>query len=184
VPTTAKGLPYPASTAPPNVPADIQALAQAVDAQLYLARGKRKVTNENVTNSIVMQDDDELSFALGVGTWRVEAFLHASGVAAADIQVSWLFSGVTAGTNRACIGPGVGTASATNGAFVRTSVHAITTAVTYGVDGSVTSAIHEDIWLNVTGAGTLKLQWAQAVANATPSVMGGGSRLYVTPLAP
>ena len=31
MPTTTNGLPYPASTAPPNVPADLQALAQAVD---------------------------------------------------------------------------------------------------------------------------------------------------------
>jgi len=31
MPTTPKGLPYPASTAPPNVPADLQALAQDLD---------------------------------------------------------------------------------------------------------------------------------------------------------
>ncbi len=31
MPTTTKGLPYPASTAPPNVPADLQALAQDLD---------------------------------------------------------------------------------------------------------------------------------------------------------
>jgi hypothetical protein len=33
MPTTPGGLPYPASTDPPNVPADIQALAQAVETQ-------------------------------------------------------------------------------------------------------------------------------------------------------
>lgn len=31
MPTTTKGLPYPLSTAPPNIPADLQALAQALD---------------------------------------------------------------------------------------------------------------------------------------------------------
>jgi hypothetical protein len=182
MPTTPKGLPYPASTAPPNVPADLQALAEAVDP--WLSLGKRKLSNESVTNSVAMQDDDELSVALGVGVWRVEAFLHASGPAAADIQTAWTFSGATNGTNRACIGPGVGTASAINGAAVRTSVHALTTAVPYGVDGSVTSAIHEDLYLIVTTAGTLRLQWAQATANATASVMASGSRLYATRLSP
>jgi hypothetical protein len=34
MPTTANGWPYPATTAPPNVPADIQALAAAVEDRL------------------------------------------------------------------------------------------------------------------------------------------------------
>lgn len=38
MPTTTNGLPYPSSTAPPNVPADIQALAEAVDTAVLAAK--------------------------------------------------------------------------------------------------------------------------------------------------
>lgn len=187
MPTTPTyALPYPAPTAAPNVPADLQALAAAVDTlMLSLAlRGKRKLLNESVTNSVVMQDDDELFWDLGVGVWRVEAFLHASGAAASDVQTSWTFSGTTNGTNRSCIGPGAGTTSVTAGGIVRTSTHAIGTAVAYGVDGTTTGVIHEDIYLIVTAAGRLRLQWAQATAGATATNMNSGSRLYVTQISP
>lgn len=187
------GLPYPAPTAAPNVPADLQALAAAVDTALkaladadvaWQARGKRKLNNKSITNSAVLQDDDELFWSLGVGVWRIEAFLHASGAAASDIQTAWTFSGTTNGTNRSCIGPGVGTTSVINGGFVRQSTHALATAVPYGVDGSVAGVIHEDLYLIVTVAGTLRLQWSQAVAGATATTLVGGSRLYVTQINP
>lgn len=180
MPTTAKGLPYPASTAPPNVPADLQALAEGVDA--WIPRYKRKATAENVTNSTSMQEDDELFFSLPVGAWRVEAFLHVTGAAAADVAVSWVFTGVAALSHRACIGPGLGTAGVTNSAFGRFSAHGLGTSSSYGLDGSAASAIHEDLLLVVTTAGTIKLNWAQAVANATPSVMAVGSVIYATPM--
>lgn len=183
MPTTAKGLPYPASTAAPNVPADLQALAQAVDAQLYVPRYKRKNTAENVTNSIVMQDDDELLLSLPVGNWRVEAFLNPSGPAAADVNIAWAFTGVLGVTHRACIGPATGMTSAGAVTSMRTTVHGITTQVSYGLDGTAASAIHEDLLLVVATAGTLKLQWAQNAANATPTVMAAGSTIYATPMA-
>lgn len=150
---------------------------------------KQKTVTQSVTNSTTLVDDTELQVSLDVGLYRVELNLIATAAATAvpDIQIAWAFSG-TATSQRQVIGPGpanvdvTGTSTTTGSGIIRSSSHNLTTGVRYGVDGNATSMISEDILFTVTVAGLLKLQWAQATANAIPTNVPSGARIYVTPL--
>jgi hypothetical protein len=154
----------------------------------YTTYIKQKTVTQSVTNSITLVDDSELQVNLDVGLYRVELNMIAtSAVTTPDIQVMWTFSG-TATSQRQVIGPGpgnndvTGSTTTAGSGIIRSSSHNLGTAVRYGVDGNATSMITEDILFTVTVAGVLKLQWAQAVANATSTNVPSGARIYVTPL--
>lgn len=155
-----------------------------------LAQFFKKTVQEDVTSSTTLQDDNDCQVTLVPGTYRVELFAHASGAAAADVQTQWAFSGTITGQGRSCFGPGLNTThapatspAATTVGVTRASAHTITSAVSYGLDGSNTSAIHEDLFLQVTVGGLLKLQWAQVASSGTATSLTVGSRMYVTRLA-
>ncbi len=150
----------------------------------------KKALAETVTTNTTLQDDDDLVVALVPGTYRVELFMHAIATSlSGDVKVAWAFSGTLATQGRSCFGPSINTTdvsgtatAATTVGVVRSSAQTLTTAVSYGSDTSNTSAIHEDLFLEVTVAGTLKLQWAQVAAsgNVQSTI---GTRWYITRLA-
>jgi hypothetical protein len=142
-----------------------------------------KSATETVTSSSTYQNDDDFIVALGVGTWRVQLFAHVSGAAAADIKVRWNFSGSVSATGRACIGPQSGTTDATV-TTMRAAGHGFASDIVYGLDGTNTTIVHEDVFLTVTAPGTLTLQWAQNTGNATGTAMSTSSRMYIDELEP
>lgn len=150
----------------------------------------KKAAAQSVTSSATVVDDTDLQTTLVPGTFRIEAFLHASGAAAGDIKTTWTFAGTASDSSRSCFGPGVNTTNveaavtaATTVGVNRSSTHFITTEVSYGVDGTNTSAIHEDLYLVISAGGILKLRWAQNTSNGTASTLSVASRLYVSRLA-
>jgi hypothetical protein len=142
----------------------------------------KKAGTETITSSAVLQNDDHFVWVLPVGTYRVEAFLHASGAAAGDVQTAWTFSGTVVNTGRSCFGPQLGTADV-SATTMRSSGHGVGTAINYGLDAALATVIHEDLYLEVTVAGTLRLQWAQNASNGTGTAFSAASRVYVTRLA-
>jgi hypothetical protein len=150
----------------------------------------RKAATQTVTSSIVLVNDDDLTVDLEPGAYRVELFAHGSSTNAADtsdIRLAWTFSG-TVTAARTCIGPGpvsgniTGDDTTAQTGVMRSSGHAITTSVIYGLTQDASAGIHEDISMEVTAAGTLQLQFAQGTSNATASSLTTASRMYVTPV--
>jgi hypothetical protein len=176
MPTTAHGLPYPNPTIPPNVPVDLQSLAEAIDA--WLPKQASPAASFTLTpNSTTMQDVPGMSVVLGVGTWVIDVYVSYNGPAAADIKIGSLFSGgLGAASIKHCVGPALGTTDVTANATMRASTHNSTTAVPYGHDGTATNgAIHEAHRLVASASGTFKIQAAQNTANAGNMQFGASS---------
>lgn len=142
----------------------------------YVTKGSA----ESVTSSTTIQDDNDMQVTLGVGTYRVEAFISATGAAAGDLKLQWNFAGTASATYRSCVGPAVGSTDATSSALFRSSSHTLANAVTYGTDGTNTTAISEDLLLVVTVGGLLKMQWAQNTSSATSTTLTVSTRMFVT----
>jgi hypothetical protein len=138
----------------------------------------QKAAAESVTTSSI-QDDDHFQVQLVPGTYTLDLYASVTGLAAADIKTQWAFSGTLASNSRFCFGPGPNTTDVTNGGFGKASSHGLGSSISYGLDGSAAAGIHEHLSLKVTVAGLLKLQWAQAVGNATATVMTTDSHLSV-----
>jgi hypothetical protein len=146
-------------------------------------------TASEPSQSSTVHDDGQLFTTLAVGTYRVQAFLHANGPgpASGGLRTAWVFSGTVSQVGRSCYGPSIRTtdpeadaaASNTNG-VTRASGHFYTTEVTYGTSLAEVSVIHEDLYFVVSVGGLLKLRWGQWIASGTASNLSTASRLYVT----
>jgi len=130
---------------------------------------KVKQLNEVVNGSNVLQDDDELSFAIGPNEeWSYRFIVHASSATTPDLQFA-----VTAPSGATCA---VGY-SDPEGA---TSVGGLGCGVTTGmIPGNGTIDIYEIVGTvrNGTAAGNVTLQWAQNTSNASNSIVYAGSYL-------
>lgn len=174
--TSPHGLPYPAPTDTPDVPRDLQLLAEAVAPYLPLVKRKQSPTSRSTTTLAV---DSDLSHVLGVGYWRITAFFHYSGGGAAgagDFRLRWTFGGTASGS-RACLGPQVDTTNVLV-TSMRSSQHSLlNTDVSYGTDGTLVGIATEDMFIVVTVAGLWEIQWAQGTASATATTLATGSRV-------
>jgi hypothetical protein len=141
------------------------------------------------SQSTTVHDDGQLFYTLSVGSYRIQAFLHASGPgpASGGLRTAWAFSGTATTAGRSCYGPSIrttdpeGDAAAANTVGVtRASGHFYTTEVTYGTSLAEVSVIHEDLYFVVTVGGLLKLRWGQWIATGTATNLSTASRLYVT----
>lgn len=137
----------------------------------------KKAANENST-STTLQDDDDLAAALAVGLWRVEIALTATGATGNDIKTAWSNTG-TMTIVRSCIGPNLSTTSTDDGGILSKAVTS-TSSVSYGLT-SGNHYIREELYCDVTVAGTLQLQWAQNTATGT-TTLSSSSRMFITQL--
>lgn len=153
-----------------------------------------KLATETVTNSVTLQDDDELKVTLVAGrTYLIQLRAICGVTAAQDIKMAWLRTGTLnhAGA-RMCTGPSINTtdvsgtapAATTVGVIRRSGGHSLTTAVNYGLDGTSTAAIEETFIIQVDVTGVLTLQWAQnTAAAATSATVIAGSYIIATPIS-
>ncbi len=135
-----------------------------------------KASTESVTSSTTLQDDNDIVFSLDADkVYRIELRAAATGATGGAIKTAWAVTGGAAQlTQKCCIGAGVTATSVGDGGQVRTSWHAVTTAVSYGTDGSSTSAVTETFLVETTTAGTagtIKLQWAQIASSGTATTL-------------
>lgn len=130
----------------------------------------RKTANETVNNSAVLQNDDELSWAVvASGVYRLELHLIYDTGTTPDLKIGWTFpAGLTMVWG--------GIYADTAGAVALVSGNIQTTAQSIG--GAGAAAIRgAHFWgiVTVSTAGTLQLQWAQDTANATDTIVRAGS---------
>lgn len=141
----------------------------------------RKQSTESVTSSTTVQDDDDFTFTLPVGTFEILMVLHVSAAEAADIKVVHTFSG-TALTTRSCIGAALAMTNRedTNAIFRGAS---LTTEQSYGVDATGATVVMEILHAEVTVAGTWQVKWAQVASSATATSCSTASRMRIQRVA-
>ena len=130
----------------------------------------RKSADESLTSDAVLQDDDELLFAIGANeTWIFQFNLMYTTLATPDIQFA-----VTAPTGATCdyaggsIDMGDGAGSTTCGGAVAVVGGSATANSPLYVYGAIA---------NGSTAGTVRLQWAQNTSNSNATTIHRGSSL-------
>ncbi|MFL1903074.1 hypothetical protein ACJWDR_28815 [Streptomyces tauricus] len=150
-----------------------------------------KGTNEDRSSTTTLTNDSELVATLEANAlYHIQFFIHFAAIEAAQIQTQWAVPASATGVRSAAsaawtLAGGAATASAADGGYHRSGVHAYTTAVRYGTRASASNQVvaQEESILTTVSAGTLALQWAQAVSNATATRVAAGSSLHVRRLA-
>lgn len=157
---------------------------------LYTPVYRYKAANTDRASTTTFADDPDLTCPLDANAvYRVEFTLHyasidqVSGSPAGRFKTMWNVPGTWVG-NRSAVGPDQGTvlSGTSSGGQGRWGVHNFTTACTYGDRDStvnLATALEEGTVFTTT-AGTVALQWAQAVSNASASRLAQGSVLKVT----
>lgn len=146
-----------------------------------------KTAAESVTSSTVLQDDNELTYALEAdATYIVDAYLIAhqtvDAATAIDINTEWSVPSGTSG-GKWCFGPETGMTSREDTSMV-SSFHLHATDRRYGLDASGdTVAIHEHLIVVTTTAGDLTFRWAQDSSNANATVVTDNSHMIVQRVA-
>jgi hypothetical protein len=148
----------------------------------------RKSASESLASDTTLQNDNHITFTLAASAvYQLTSRLAVNGPTAGDFKTAWVFTGPASGGshgNRYCDGPATSVSAVTDTGKVGRST-AWTTSVSYGTDGSLTSAITEAGLLDTTagGSGTITLQWAQNASNATSTVVGTSSYAILERLA-
>lgn len=145
-----------------------------------------KQANQSVTSSTTLVNDSELVYALTAGrTYHVRCGLIANGATGGDIKVAWATTGtISMLSSRSCTGPGVSTATtADTTARVSASQTGLTTAFSYGTDGTLQTGITEEFIVTCTVGGNLQLQWAQNASSGTATTVGSGSWILLIPIS-
>lgn len=139
-------------------------------------RTKYKTTNENVPNSTVMQNDDVFFMSVEANAlYYIELYLVMVGDPAADFKMQWTFPAGTDGIRWRNALVTAAVTDADNKSQIDTVAGGSSTS---GVLNATTprTFLQESLTVDTAGtAGTLQLQWAQNVANATATTIQAGS---------
>ncbi|MFF2100996.1 hypothetical protein [Streptomyces sp. NPDC058202] len=157
---------------------------------LYTSVYRYKPANTDRSSTTTFADDPDLTCPLdATAVYRVEFWLHYAAIDQVSTNPAGRFKtmwSVPAGWtgNRSAVGADQGTvlSGTSSGGQGRWGVHNFSTACTYGDRDSSTNqavAMEEGI-VTTTTAGSVTLQWAQAVSNAAPTRLAQGSTLCVT----
>jgi hypothetical protein len=142
---------------------------------------KFKAGAEGVTNSNVLQNDNDLFADIGVGVWEFNVFL--AGIATTnvpDIRYAWSTTGTITQMSRGVHGPAV-SATAVNGS-TDPRMQAALVLATAAASGTPEAANYALIWehtfVECTVAGRMQFQWAQNTATAaTTTTLGVESHM-------
>jgi len=133
----------------------------------------RKTADQNVVASTTLVNDTHLSFAVAASeVWKVTWYLLYSAPTAGDLKVAWTFptSGVL---DVSYVWMDSALTLAQNGGHYTTSP---STATNLGGTGATVGPVAvETVFANSTNAGTLQLQWAQATASGTTTMLTNSS---------
>ena len=147
-----------------------------------------KEANEDRASTTTLTNDTDLVATLEANArYHVTFLIHFAALDAAQFQTAWTVPSGSSGVRSAAgaawtLAGGAATAQAADGGYHRSGVHAFTTAVRYGSRNSASNqcvCVEEAYVTTSSTAGTLALQWAQAVSNATATRVAAGSSLHV-----
>lgn len=134
----------------------------------------RKVADETVNNSSVLQNDDELFVPMSANAvYDFFVIIHHNSGGTPDIKFGWT---VPSGTTMVWGGYIVNTA----GAFTVVANLSQSSTASIGGTGSDSFQMFQGTIVTSSTAGTLQLQWAQDTANASNTIVRAGS--YLLPI--
>lgn len=158
----------------------------------YDVQAAKSIDQSSPASTTTLFDDTQMALALpAAGTYVVEAmFIASSASATPEIKIAWAYTGTLTNGYRGGIGPSTAstdplgaTAQGIRAAAAGATSAAITSSTAYGLDGTNWSFIYEKGLVIVSTTGTLKVQWAQNVSNATVTTMRAGSFLWARRVA-
>lgn len=147
-----------------------------------------KTTNEVISSSTTLQNDDELFVTLpqnGIFEVNLNAVANCAS-SAPDIQCDWTVTGdITLMDNgRFCQSQGTGDTNSTNSDAIKIIVYdSLGEDVPYGMDGTRYTYVKEKLLLQTgNDGGVLQFRWAQYVSNASGTAVKPGSYLHIIQL--
>lgn len=193
--TPTYGLRYPALSNSPNVPLDIQNLADDVEDEIErldatvalltaLPTTIRKPSNESVTLSTALQDDDHFAFTVAANSvYTVESFISYTGAADPAGGLQMAFSGPAGATFEwSNFGTNIAVAAPNTLLTYNVVVEAIAAGSprSVGTNGGTAMSCQPAGTLVTSGtSGTFRFRWAQSVSNATATVVRANSWMRV-----
>jgi hypothetical protein len=158
----------------PLITAGSRAVASAIGVTQLIS----KVNSTTRTSNVTITDDPDLSFpVVSGGIYLVEWGIYYSGLTAASINTQWDVPSGSSGL-KAVLGPG-SSASDSNADNIsgRFGVHGYTTSIKYSCarNGTNQQFATENSVVTAGSTGNIALMWAQAVSNATGTVVSGNS---------
>ena len=150
-----------------------------------------KNTTLTRASTTTLTDDPDLVASLEASAfYHVIFYIHYAALDVSQLQTAWTVPASASGVRSASgaawtLAGGAATAAAADGGYSRAGVHGYTTAVRYGTRNSASNqcVAVEESFVSTSSAGTLALQWAQGVSNASPTSLSAGSSLHVRRLA-
>lgn len=148
-----------------------------------------KVSDESVTSSTTLQDDNDLTFSVEASSVYIYelslSYIGVSdgGTAAGGLKTAWSVPASSAGTRHVTGTHTTGSNIVPSDDNARNSSHGLTTVVGHAT--SATGGVVFDRGLLITSvtAGTFKLQWAQVTSNATATTIQGNSYAILRKMA-
>lgn len=147
-----------------------------------------KEANEDRAATTTLTNDTDLVATLEANArYHVTFYIHFAAIDGAQIQTAWTVPTGSSGVRSAAgaawtLAGGAATVQAADGGYHRSGVHAFSTAVRYGTRNNAANqcVAQEEAYITTSStAGTLALQWAQAVSNASATRVAAGSSLHI-----
>ena len=140
-----------------------------------------KASDESVTSSAVLQDDNDLFFAVAANEIWTARFtvIVVSSATDFDWTLTWP-AGATGSFSSLSVNPGDLTTQTRRR-------HLVTSGSTISVDMSTSAAEVLEVYgvlVNSSTAGSLQFRWAQTVSNATATTVKAGSHVMGCRLSP
>lgn len=141
-----------------------------------------KPSDESVTSSTTLQNDDDFSFSIAANEKVIiHAHLFVSGNSAGDFQWAFNVPSLATGWNSGL--RVIDTTASTNNSGAWSAIEDLTDTG-FRASGTVTgSTVHvqiDAIVINGANAGTIQFRWAQVTSNATATVVEAGSYMSFT----
>ena len=145
-----------------------------------------KGSDESVTSSTTLQDDNDLLFVLpAIGTYLFDIWVYAQSAtnAAGDLKVALTFPTGTMRYSALGPDPAIASASVASGVwFTHLGATSGTSAISAGLSTNTNL-----VWMHgmfaASATGTLRLQWAQDTSNASASTVKAGSHMQIKQVA-
>jgi len=145
-----------------------------------------KGSDESVTSSATLQDDNDLLYALpAIGTYIFEMWLYATSAAnaAGDLKVALTFPTGTMRFSALGPDPAIASASVAQGVwFTHLGATSGTSAISVGCSTNSNLVLMHGLFA-ASATGTLRLQWAQDTSNASATTIKAGSHMHIRQVA-